>query len=88
MYAKGGYMKIEGANPGNEFRLTTKPSNMAQSTFTAITTDKAIVSRRLTDILSLHDDTPVIAHWHGQYRTEAFALTVKELKELAKAYKE
>lgn len=81
-------MKIEGANPGSGFRLTTKPSNMAHSTFTAITEDKAIVSRRLTDILSLNDNTPVIAHWHGQYRTEAFALTIKELKELAKAYKE
>ena len=56
---------------------------MAASTFTAITPERAIVTRRFTNLAKLPPDTPVVAHWHGQYRTEAFVTTVGEL--LAKA---
>jgi hypothetical protein len=31
-------------------------------------------------------DTPVLAHWHGQYRTDGFSTTVAELKAKAKEF--
>jgi hypothetical protein len=68
-----------GLRPGAEFKFTSKPSTMAASTFTAITPERVIVTRTFTDIAKLPPDTPVIAHWHGQYRTEAFSSTVGEL---------
>ena len=68
---------------GKEFEFTKKPSNMAASTFTAITNDKTYVTRRFTNLKDLPDDTPVIAHWHGHRRTDAFILTISKLKEKA-----
>lgn len=79
-------MVIEGARPGKEFQLTYKPANCAPANFIAITDGKAIVSRRLNDILDLPDETPVVANWHGTYRTDAFSTTVGELRAQAKSY--
>jgi hypothetical protein len=31
-------------------------------------------------LFKLPDETPVLAHWHEQWRTDAFATTVGELK--------
>jgi len=79
-------MKITGAvRPGNEFQLTVKPTSLACSTFAAILPDEIKVTRRLADILTLPDDVLVIAHWHGEWHTDAFATTVKELKDKAAA---
>jgi hypothetical protein len=69
----------EGLRPGAEFEFTASPSNKAPSTFTAITPERVIVSHYFTDIQGLPADTPVVAHWHGRYRTEAFLSTVGEL---------
>lgn len=78
-------MKISGADlrPGAEFSVTTKPSNKAASTFAALTRDGLAVTRRLADLWSLPDNTPVLAHWHGEYRTDGFSTTVGELKSKA-----
>jgi hypothetical protein len=35
-------------------------------------------------LFALPGSTAVIAHWHGQYRTEAFLSTVDDLKAMAK----
>jgi hypothetical protein len=72
--------------PGSEFEFTSKPSNMAASTFTAITPERVIVTRRFTNLESLPAETPIIAHWHGERRTDAFLSTVGELKAKADAW--
>ena len=74
------------ARPGEEFRLTVKPTVCARSTFTAFDGSEAICTRRLNDILGLPDATPVIAHWHGEQRTDAFLVTVGILKRKAAAW--
>ena len=66
--------------PSAEFEFTCEPRNMAQSTFTALTNGKLIVTRRFTDLCSLPDDTPVLAHWHGERRTDGFSTTIAQLK--------
>ena len=73
--------KIVGADlrPGAEFKFTAKPSHAAASTFTAITPERVFVTRHFTAIETLPPETPVIAHWHGQYRTDAFLTTVGDL---------
>jgi hypothetical protein len=74
-------MKITGdVRPGAEFQLTAKPSNMAQSTFAAVLPEEIRVTRRLTELFDLPNDTPVLAHWHGEWRTDGFATTIGELR--------
>ena len=73
--------------PGEQFRFTCKPSYMARSTFTALVDGKLIVTRRAEDLFKLPDDTAVLAHWHREYRTDGFAMTVKLLKAKAKEWK-
>lgn len=77
-------MRISGdVRPGQDFRLEAKPHNVAAGAFIALSGGEAIVTRRLSSILHLPDDTPVIANWHGQRRTDAFATTVGRLRDLA-----
>lgn len=73
---------------GSDFKLTVKPSNMANATFVMPLPDKARVTRRLTDLLelSIYSNTPVIANWHGNHRTDAFSTTIGELRQRAKAW--
>jgi hypothetical protein len=75
---------IKGARPASEFRLTAKANNMSSATFVAVEDGTIHVTRTLSDLFHLPDQTPVVAHWHGQYRTDGFALTVGELRLLAK----
>lgn len=81
-------MRITGPDirPGADFRLTQKPHCCAASTFTAVLPDRVLVTRRLTDVLALTDDVEVLAHWHGERRTDAFATTVGALRTLAAQY--
>lgn len=65
---------------GDEFEFTCNPNNRAASTFAALTSDDLLVTRRATALFDLPDDTPVLAHWHGQYRTDGFGMTVGMLK--------
>ena len=79
-------MQIEGngtLRDGAEFRFTSPTRNKAASTFTAILKNKVIVARCFDELRGLAPDTPVIAHWHGQYRTDAFLSTVGELRQKA-----
>jgi hypothetical protein len=69
--------------PGREFQLTAKPTNMARSTFVAAADGNLIVTRRVSDLFALPDETPVVAHWHGEHRTDGFDMTVGSLKDLA-----
>jgi hypothetical protein len=78
------YIDLTGdVRPGAEFRLTVKPWNAAPATFVAVTSTEIRVARRLVSLFDLPDATPVVAHWHGQYRTDGFALSVGELRALA-----
>jgi hypothetical protein len=84
-------IKIEGAEEGDlrsgdEFRFVSSPTAMASSTFTAITPSGAIVTRRFSNLETLPPETPVIAHWHGEWRTDAFPSTVGELRAKAEAW--
>jgi hypothetical protein len=77
-------LPVEGAEPtdlqpGERFRFTSKPSNMAASTFTAVTPERLVVTRRFVNLRDLPPETPVIAHWHGERRTDAFLSTVGDL---------
>ncbi|WP_158815639.1 hypothetical protein [Methylocapsa sp. S129] len=75
-------MKITGEHlrDGKEFRFLDKPRYAAAANFIAIKDDEVIVTRRATDLFALPDDVPVIANWHGERRTDAFLLTVGDLK--------
>jgi hypothetical protein len=81
-------MKVvsETVRPGSEFQFDSKPANMAAANFIAVTKDELLITRRASDLFALADDTTVIANWHGEWRTDAFLLTVAQLKEKAKAY--
>jgi hypothetical protein len=72
--------------PGSEFRFADKPSNAAASTFAALVGGRLVVTRHATRLFHLSDDTPVLAHWHGQWRTEGFATTIGELKAKAREF--
>jgi len=68
-------IKVEGieegdTRPGDEFRFTSSPTAWASSTFTAIVPDGAIVTRRFSHLQGLPPETPVVAHWHGEWRTD------------------
>ncbi len=76
----------ETLRPGSEFRFESKPTNMAAANFIAVKKDQLIITRRASDLFALADDTPVIANWHGERRTDAFLLTIAELKAKANAY--
>lgn len=71
---------------GGAFRLTTKASSQANAVFIAQDGERIVVTRRAIDLLHLPDSTPVLANWHGQYRTDAFRLTIGGLRKLAEAY--
>jgi hypothetical protein len=55
-------------------------TDQAPSTFAALLPDELRVTKRAADLFKLPDDTPVLAHWHGQWRTDGFATTVGQLK--------
>jgi hypothetical protein len=65
---------------GDEFKFVRNPANCASSTFAALIGDGLLVTRRATALFDLPEDTPVLAHWHGQHRTDGFAMTVGMLK--------
>ena len=69
---------------GAEFRFVKKVNCQAPSTFTVVAQGMVIVTRRFSNLFKLPDDTPIVAHWHGQYRTEAFLSTLGKLKAKAK----
>jgi hypothetical protein len=75
-------MKIvgEALKPGSEFEYCARPDCQAAASFVAIGKDETIVTRRAADLFRLPDDTPVIANWHGERMTDAYLLTVAELK--------
>ena len=72
--------------PGSEFRFENKPSNAAAATFAALVDGRLVVTRYAAHLFHLPDDTPVLAHWHGQWRTDGFATTVGELKAKAREF--
>ena len=72
--------------PASEFQFVSKPTNAAAANFIAVKKDELIVTRRASDLFALPDDTTVIANWHGERRTDAFLLTIAELKAKANAY--
>ena len=74
---------IVGARPGSEFRLTAPARRQSSATFVAVWDGTIRVTRRLSELFDLPDEVPVVAHWHGQFRTDGFALTVGELRLLA-----
>lgn len=65
--------------PGDEFRFEKSPGSAADAVFIALYLGNAIVTRRFDNLLLYPEHTPVIANWHGQYRTDAFSTTVGEL---------
>jgi hypothetical protein len=69
--------------PGQEFEFTAKPSNKATSTFTALLEGTLIVTKRAEELFNLPDKTAVLAHRHGEYQTDGFAMTVGQLKKKA-----
>lgn len=80
-------MRVQGDfRPGDEFRMTSKPNVKAASTFVALTDSKAIVTHYAEELFELPPETNVIAHWHGEWRTAAFLLTVGELKKKAEKF--
>jgi hypothetical protein len=77
--------KIVGdVRPGGEFKFVAKPHCAAPSTFAALLPGELRVTRYANSLFTLPDDTPVLAHWHGNWRTDGFATTVGELKKKAK----
>ena len=72
--------------PGDQFRFEKPPHQAAQATFITFHDEKYIVTRYVNNLFKFDDKVTVIANWHGQYRTDAFATTVGELKEKAKFY--
>ena len=70
--------QIEGEDfrDGAEFKLESKPTYKSAANFIALLDEKVIVTRRLSDLLSLPPETWVIANWHGVRRTDAFNMTV------------
>jgi hypothetical protein len=78
---------IGDARPEHEFQFENFPGNLAQAAFVAIVDGGAVVTRRATDLFELPDDCPVVANWHGQRRTDAFATTVGYLKKLGAEYR-
>jgi len=75
-----------GVRAGDQFEFILKPSRKSASTFAAITPTGVIVTNRATDLWELPDYTPVLAHWHGHWRTDGFAMTVGLLKAKAAAF--
>ena len=74
-------LRITGSvRPGADFQFTAKPTNQAPAAFAALLPDELRVAKRAADIFGLPDATPVLAHRHGQWRTDGFATTVGELK--------
>lgn len=79
-------MKIYGSElkPASEFKFTNTLTSMSASTFSALTEEGLFVSRTFYDLKDLPEETPVMAHWHGARRTDAFVGTLGEFKQLAK----
>jgi hypothetical protein len=59
---------------------------MASANFVAIKEGEIIVTRRASDLFDLPDQVLVIANWHGERRTDAFLLTIRDLKAKAKEF--
>lgn len=78
---------IGDVRPGEEFSFEKKPTNLAKATFVALVDGKLVVTRRAIELFSLPDETPILAHWHGNHRTDAFVMNVRTLKEKAAAYR-
>jgi hypothetical protein len=79
---------ITGAvRPGDEFEFRQKPHLAAPSTFAALVDGRLIVTRHATELFDYPNSTPVLAHWHGERRTDGFATSVGELKAKARAFK-
>jgi hypothetical protein len=76
----------ESLRDGKEFCFIGKPGNAAAANFVAITDDEVIVTRRATDLFALPDEVPVIANWHGEWRTDAFLLTIGDLRAKAQEF--
>lgn len=66
-----------------EFGLTDKPNNRTKAVFVAIKQKEILVTRRLANLFDLPEETDVIANWHGKNRTDAFRMTVGQLKKLS-----
>ncbi len=81
-------MKITGESlrSGSEFQFVSKPTVMASANFIAIKEGEIIVTRRASDLFDLSDQVSVIANWHGERRTDAFLLTIRDLKAKAKEF--
>jgi hypothetical protein len=81
-------MKIEGDDflqAGDWFQFSTKkPHVAAQANFCIILPDKVYVTRYAKALWQHPDETPVIANWHGERRTDAYATTVGQLRAKAK----
>jgi len=79
-------MKIYGPelHPAVEFKFMNTLTSMSASTFSALTEEGLFVSRTFYDLCALPDNTPVMAHWHGARRTDAFVGTLGEFKQMAK----
>ena len=75
-------MKItsESIRSGSEFQFQTKPERAAAANFIALNGDEVIVTRYAAELFQLPDKTQMIANWHGVNRTDAFLLTVGDLK--------
>lgn len=73
--------------PEHEFQFENLPSNLAQASFIALVDNGAFVTRRATDLFDLPNECEVVANWHGQRRTDAFATTVGYLKKIAQDYR-
>ncbi len=76
----------ETLRPGCEFEYCDKPTNLAAANFIAVESDEIIATRRAADLFRLPDETPVIADWHGEWRTDAFLTNVAELKSKAHTF--
>lgn len=76
----------EDLRDGAEFKLLVKPTLKASANFIAVSDGKIIVTRRLSDVLTLPAETVVIANWHGVRRTDAFNMTVSQLQALADVF--
>ncbi len=78
-------MKFIGeTRPGSEFRLLVSHAAKATATFVGPTVDGSAmrVTHRAAELFDLPDSAEILAHWHGKWRTEAFALTIGQLRKL------
>jgi hypothetical protein len=71
---------------GDDFQLTAKPRSHSAHTFTAfVQPDNVYFTRRVAELFTLPDDTPVLVNWHGAHITEGYATSIGDLKAKAAA---